>query len=100
MTSDLTIFITVKMYVVTFSLPCFSNIFLSATTRVSTFRLPFFWILADDLLNLAEVPYSSERMYVSSVGGLGASKKEIKLSLGKDSDHPWSVSSDMEVTQV
>ena len=52
-----TMFMTVRMYVVTLALPCFSTIFLSATTRVSTLR-PFCDLPAD-LLGRPELPYSS-----------------------------------------
>ena len=57
LTISLTMFMTVRMYVVTLALPCFSTIFLSATTRVSTFR-PFCDFPAD-LLGRPELPYSS-----------------------------------------
>lgn len=63
---------------VTFSLPCFSSIFLSATTRVSTFRPPTLLESMGDLFALpgscaAGGANSSGIMKRSSVGGLGAS---------------------------
>lgn len=64
---------------VTLSLPCFSSIFLSATTRVSTFKPPTLLESMGDLFALpgscaAGVANSSGIMKLSSVGGLGASR--------------------------
>lgn len=64
---------------VTLSLPCFSSIFRSATTRVSTFRPPTLLELMGDLFALpdssvAGVANSSGIMKRSPVGGLGASR--------------------------
>lgn len=63
---------------VTLSLPCFSSIFLSATTRVSTFRPPTRLELMGDLFALpgssvAGVANSSGITNRSLAGGLGAS---------------------------
>lgn len=67
----------------TLSLPCFSNIFLSATTRVSTFSPPTLLELMGDLFALpissvAGMANSSGMTKRSSPGGLGASRKAIK----------------------
>lgn len=71
----LTIFSTVRTYVVMFSWPWLSIIFLSTTTSVSTLSLWLCWFfIRTALLFLGMNLYSSGRIKMSPSGGLGMSE--------------------------
>lgn len=71
----LTIFSTVRTYVVMFSWPWLSIIFLSTTTSISTLSLWLCWFfIRTALLFLGMNLYSSGRIKMSPSGGLGMSE--------------------------